>query len=93
MMIQHGNRNIRKISSSGLDVYQRLLLDTLRDTYEYLQNNKQIAALKHIEYYDKSHKNIAYTIGEKVLIHFPIAENDTLKYKLGKRWRGPFEII
>jgi transposase InsO family protein len=93
MMIQHGNRNIRKISSSDLDVYKSSLLDTLRDTYEYLQNHKQIAALKYKEYYDKSHKNIVYKIGEKVLIHCPIAENETLKYKLGKRWRGPFEII
>jgi hypothetical protein len=93
MMIQHGNRNIRKISSSDLDVYKSSLLATLRYTYEYLQNHKQIAALKYKEFYDKSHKNIAYKIGEKVLIHCPIAENETLKYKLGKRWRGPFEII
>jgi hypothetical protein len=76
-----------------LDVYKNSLLDTLRNNYEYLQNHKQIAALKYKEYYDKSHKNIAYKIGEKVLIHCPIAENETLKYKLGKRWRGPFEII
>ena len=39
------------------------------------------------------HKNIAYNIGEKVLIHYPIAENESLKYKLGNRWRGPFEIM
>jgi hypothetical protein len=54
-------------------------LDTLRSTYEYLQNHKQAEALKYKEYYDKSHKNIAYNIGEKVLIHYPIAENESLK--------------
>ena len=27
------------------------------------------------------------------MIYYPIAENESLKYKLGKRWRGPFEII
>jgi hypothetical protein len=73
MMIQHKNRNIRKISSSDLDVYKSSLFDTLRSTYEYLQNHKQVAALKYKEYYDKSHKNIAFNIGEKVLIHYPIA--------------------
>jgi hypothetical protein len=79
MMIQNENRNIRKISLSDLDVNKGSLFDTLRSTYEYLQNHKQAAALKYKEYYDKSHKNIAYNIGEKVLIHYPIAENECLK--------------
>jgi hypothetical protein len=92
-MIQHENRNIRKISSSDLDVYKSSLFETLRSTYEYLPNHKQAVALKYKEYYDKSYQNIAYNIGEKALIHYPIAENESLKYKLGKRWRGPFEIM
>ena len=53
----------------------------------------QSVALKYKTYYDKYHKQIEYNIGEKVLVYYPIAENETLKYKLGKRWRGPFEIM
>jgi hypothetical protein len=90
MMIQHENRNIPKIAASDLDVYKSSLFET---TYEYLPNHKQAVALKYKEYYDKSYQNIAFNIGEKVLIHYPIAENESLKYKLGKRWRGPFEIM
>jgi hypothetical protein len=77
MMIQHENRNIRKISSSDLDAYKSFLFDTLISTYEYLQNHKQAAALKYTEDYDESQKNIAYNLGEKVLIHYPIAENES----------------
>jgi hypothetical protein len=55
MMIQHENRNIRKISSSDLDAYISFLFDTLISTYEYLQNHKQAAALKYTEHYDESH--------------------------------------
>jgi hypothetical protein len=68
-------------------------LNILRQTYENLQNHKQSVALKYKTYYDKSHKQIEYIIGEKVLVYYPIAENETLKYKLGIRWRGPFEIM
>jgi hypothetical protein len=93
MIVHLDHRNLRKITPSDLNIYKSSLLNTLRQTFENLQNHKQSEALKYKTYYDKSHKQIEYNIGEKVQIYYPIAENETLKYKLGKRWRGPFEII
>jgi hypothetical protein len=93
MIVHHDHRNARKISADDLDIYKSSLLNILRQTYENLQNHKQSVALKYKTYYDKSHKQIEYNNGEKVLVYYPIAENETLKYKLGKRWRGPFEIM
>ncbi len=93
MIVHHDHRNSIKITAGDLDIYKSSLLNTLRKTNENLQNHKQSVALKYKTYYDKSHKQIEYNIGEKVLIYYPIAENETLKYKLGKRWRGPLEIM
>ncbi len=41
----------------------------------------------------QNRKQIEYTIGEKVRVYFPIAENEDLRYKLGVRWRGPYTIV
>ena len=57
------------------------LINTRRNTKIYAQ------------YYDKNRKQIEYTKGEKVRVHFPIAENKDLRYKLGVRWRGPYTIV
>jgi hypothetical protein len=57
------------------------LINTRRNTKIYAQ------------YYDKNRKQIEYTKGEKVRVHFPIAENKDLRYKLGVRWREKIDNV
>jgi transposase InsO family protein len=93
MFIAHDYRSNRSITAEDFDVYKSSLLHTLRSAYEKLSEHKQKTVLKYRKYYYKTHKQISYKLGDQVLIHYPIAEHEHLKYKLGKRWRGPFEII
>jgi hypothetical protein len=88
MLIPHDHRNVRAVEATDLDIYKNSLYETLKATYDKLQTHKQEVALKYKEYYDKTHKPADYKIGERVLVHFPDAEKEDLKYKLGKRWRG-----
>jgi hypothetical protein len=44
MIVHHDHRNVRKITASDLDIYKSSLLDTLRQTYESLQEHKQLTA-------------------------------------------------
>jgi hypothetical protein len=66
MIVHHDHRNIRKITACDLDINKSSLLDTLRQTYQSLQEHKQLTALKYKEYYSRSHKHVEYNIGEKV---------------------------
>jgi hypothetical protein len=54
MIVHHDHRNSRKITASDLDIYKSSLLNTLRQTYENLQNHKKSVALKYKTYSDKS---------------------------------------
>ena len=55
--------------------------------------NKENYQKKYKQYYDKNKQNVEYEIGEKVRVHFPVAEKEGLNYKLGIRWRGPYEVV
>jgi hypothetical protein len=94
MSVHHDHREVRQIATSDFDLYTSTLLWTLRKTYKRLQEyKKNSCVLKYKAYYDKSHKQGKYSIGKRVLIYYPIAEKESLKYKLGSRWRGSYEIV
>ena len=93
LMISNEHRINRKISADDIDIYKPMLLKTLRAAYEKLQEHKKQTVIKYKQYYDKRHKAVDYTVGEKVMIHYPIAEGEELRYKIGNRWRGPYSIV
>jgi len=93
LMITHKHRINRQKASDDIEIYKPMLLNTLRLAYEKLQEHKRENSLKYKKYYGKSHKPVEYTVGEKVLIHYSIREDEELKYKLGNRWRGPYTIV
>jgi len=83
----------RQIATSDLDIYKTRLLGVLKGAYTALDKHKQKYQDSYAVYYNKNRKQIEYTKGEKVRVHFPIAENEDLRYKLGVRWRGPYTIV
>ena len=38
-------------------------------------------------------KQVEFQIGDRVRVHFPTAEEEGAKYKLGVRWRGPYVVV
>ena len=93
LMISHAHRTKREIRADDLDSYKTGLLTTLRNAYERLESQKRKEASKCKQYYDQRHKVVKFEVGDLVRVHYPIAEKEGLKYKLGTRWRGPYEII
>ena len=93
LMVPNVQRSRREIKSADLDIYKSNLLKTLHTVYEKLQSTKAENALKYKAYYDKSHKEVSYQVGDLVKVHYPMAEGEGIKYKLGSRWRGPYKIV
>ena len=81
--------NLRKVEGENTAVYQKNLAVTLKKAYEELINHKAIEQAKYKRYYDQSHKEIIYNIGDKVLVLYDSPAIGPLM----PRWEGPFTII
>ena len=83
----------RTIKSEDLDIYKSKLLSIIRSAYDLLDSHKENYQKNYKKFYDKNKKIVEYKIGEKVRVHFPVPDKEGLNYKLGTRWRGPYEIV
>jgi len=81
--------NLRKISKTNKGEYQKELMTTLRKAYEDLIDHRALEQNKYKRYYDKTHKEVHFNVGDKVLILY----DTPAKGALMPRWEGPFIII
>ena len=89
LLVNHENLRFRAITTG---INNAKLFETLRSAHNQLGAQKQTVILKYKDYYDKTHKAVTYTVGDRVLVHYTVSEKEGLKFKLGNRWRGPFTI-
>ncbi len=71
------------------DNYQFELNKKLRQMYEDVYKKRFEEQMKYKKYYDIKHKEIEFTIADRVLILFDVPT----KGLLIPRWEGPFTII
>ncbi len=71
------------------DNYQFELNKKLRKMYDDVYNNRLEEQIKYKNYYDIKHKDIEFSICDRVLILFDVPT----KGPLMSRWEGPFTII
>jgi len=81
--------NLRPKHNTNNVSYQKQLTLRLQEAYETLIKHKEKEQKKYKRYYDKSHKDVQYNIGEQVLILY----DSPAKGPLMPRWEGPFTII
>jgi len=81
--------NLRPKHNTNSVSYQKQLTLRLREAYETLIKHKEKEQKKYKRYYDKSHKDVQYNMGEQVLILY----ESPAKGPLMLRWEGPFTII
>ena len=93
LMVETPKSSLREIRAEELDIYKSRLLGTIKHAHDKLERDKEITRNKYKEYYDKTHREINYHVGDLVKVHFPTSEKPGLSYKLGSRWRGPYKIV
>ena len=81
--------NLRKIKQNEKAVYQKELVKTLKKAYADLIDHKAVEQDKYKRYYDQSHKDIQYQIGDRVLVLY----DAPTKGPLMPRWEGPFTVV
>ena len=83
------NVNLRKVEAKKKENYQYALVKKLKEEYDQLLKHKEGEQDKYKAYYDKSHHDVSFEIGEKVLVLFDVAS----KGPLSPRWEGPYTIL
>ena len=85
------SNNSLDLSDEKLD-YKCDLALRLKSAYEASVRKKEIQSAKYKEFYDKSHKNIKFAVGDLVSVYWP-APKKGLSKKFLPTWRGPFKVI
>lgn len=93
LLVEVPKANLREIKAEDLDIYKSKLLRVIQSIHNKLEADKEQTRNKYKEYYNKTHKEIKFNVGEQVKVHFPTPERSGLTYKLGSRWRGPYQIM
>ena len=83
----------RELKAENLDIYKTKLLKTLKRLHILLDEHKENYQDRYKQYYDRNKRHVSYEVGDKVRIYFPNREDEGLSYKLGTRWRGPYQIV
>ena len=81
----------RQISSDDVAQYKLKLLQELHASYEKLNSHKIKERDEDKSYYDRSHKDVSFAVGEQVMLFTPQTEIG-LSQKFLSRWTGPFKI-
>ena len=72
--------------------YKANMMSQLRSSYETLVNKRETAVYDYKYKYDRCHKNIEFSEGEKVMVFWPIPKKG-FSQKLLPKWEGPFTVI
>jgi hypothetical protein len=83
--------NQRQITENDQAAYKLKLLKTLHDAYAKLNKDKIQERDVYKTYYDQTHKNVTFHVGEEVMLFTPRTEVG-LTTKFLSRWTGPFKI-
>jgi transposase InsO family protein len=86
------NSNKRQINADDLIQYKMKLLQELQASYEKLNRYKMKERDVYKDYYDISHKEVSFEVGEFVMLFTPRSEIGLTK-KFLSRWTGPFKIL
>lgn len=71
--------------------YKINLTNNLRSAYDNLLKQRDKYQSKYKAYYDKSHKDVEYKAGDKVMVYWPV-KKEGIPMKLLPKWDGPFTI-
>ena len=72
--------------------YVNKLAEDLEESYRKLNIHKTEYQKQYKDYYDRSHKEISFEIGNLVMVYFPVPKVG-LSFKLLAKYDGPFKII
>ena len=84
--------NQRQITAGDIVEYKMKLLKDLHATYGKLNQDKAKERDVYKNYYDKSHKDVSFDVGEQVMLFTPRSEIGLTK-KFLSRWTGPFKVL
>ena len=84
--------NQRRITADDIVEYKMKLLKDLHATYGKLNQDKAKERDVYKNYYDKSHKDVSFNVGEQVMLFTPRSEIGLTK-KFLSRWTGPFRVL
>ena len=93
LLVEPPKANTRQIKSEDLDIYKSKLLRVNKSVHTRLEADKEKNRNKYKAYYDRTHKEMKFNIGELVKVHFPTPEKFGLSYTLGIRWRRTNQIM
>ena len=82
----------RQITSDELVEYKMKLLKELQNRYSKLNQDKKKERDAYKNYYDRTHKEVSFDLGEHVMLFTPRTEVG-LTTKFLSRWTGPFKIL
>ena len=83
--------NKRQIKESDQVGYQMQLVKRLQEAYAKLNRDKIQERDVYKTYYDKTHKNVSFKVGDYVMLFTPRTEQG-LTTKFLPRWTGPFKV-
>jgi predicted aspartyl protease len=84
--------NQRQITAGDIVEYKMKLLKDLHATYGKLNQDKAKERDVYKNYYDKSHKDVSFDVGEQVMLFTPRSEIGLTK-KFLSRWTGPYKVL
>ena len=71
--------------------YKYDLVTRLNKAYEELVTRKEKETARYKKYYDSSHKDVKFNVGDLVMVYWPVAKLGIARSLL-PTWRGPFKI-
>jgi transposase InsO family protein len=71
--------------------YKYDLVTRLNKAYEELVTRKEKETARYKKYYDSSHKDVQFNVGDLVMVYWPVAKLGIARSLL-PTWRGPFKI-
>ena len=88
------NKSQRKVNQKDIDLYKVDLVKTLKEAYAKLNTTKENERERYKLYYDKTHKEVIFDVGDEVWVYFKAQTTDkTLSVKFLANWKGPYVVI